>query len=358
MLNEKNMYEHAINKELISEIAIRKLISDLFKHKIIIAVITLISLFSGLFVSYFVISPSYESKAVFITRIPEKIETPYGEYIFPSQKLSVYGDISRSTIAINGTLKDLGDTYNRSQLLEMLSSNFQDESLIIAVRANSPEEAYRIAGFYVNNYLNAVNVTIMQIAVNDLLGKANRDVTRLDKLISYSEKELVGARQVLKDIPETIKAESILLDEEQAALYFATKEKQDIKKIDGYMILSSNVNPLYANASIGVSELEMEINKSKNELLIAKQNVIELSNQQDIIQTFLTNQNNVLLLENGLGFQSSIIAMLNPPEINETMISPKRSLIIIGSLAAGLFLGSIIALFMTYYVTKKANKTL
>ena len=119
------------------------------KSKIII-LITLIAMIASAVVSFFVLSPVYETNTTLIVNKSESSESQgmTGDEYNVSQKLAVtYGEIIKSRSVLNEVIKSLGLNMTYDELVSKISVSPVDSTQIISIKVQdtNPKKAMDIA---------------------------------------------------------------------------------------------------------------------------------------------------------------------------------------------------------------------
>ncbi|MCD5413934.1 MAG: Wzz/FepE/Etk N-terminal domain-containing protein [Clostridiales bacterium] len=151
------------------EISLKELIEVLLKRKTIIITITIISILTSGVLSFFVLEPVYESKAVImVSDFAARVETPEAEDVgvenilaglsqFPVLTMETYKQQASSPEVLLAVIEelDLEEEYNVRTLANIISINtIKDTNLIsVVVQHNDPEKASEIANVFANKFI-------------------------------------------------------------------------------------------------------------------------------------------------------------------------------------------------------------
>ena len=151
------------------EISLKELIEVLLKRKTIIFTITIISILTSGVLSFFVLEPVYESKAVImVSDFAARVETPEAEDVgvenilaglsqFPVLTMETYKQQASSPEVLLAVIEelDLEEEYNVRTLANIISINtIKDTNLIsVVVQHNDPEKASEIANVFANKFI-------------------------------------------------------------------------------------------------------------------------------------------------------------------------------------------------------------
>ncbi len=309
--------------------------------KKIIALCTIIGLLIGIGMSFLLSKPIYKSQSQFILNIPEKINTSYGEFAFPSRRLEEYGDTINKDRAILLTLKDTEGKYTEAQLKKMINIQLDAATTIltISVENESPEEACRIATIHTKNYLAVIDYVLTQAAVKSFLDKQKKEVFLMGEKLITLQLELTSAKKELESTPMMVVIKSIQLDKNQAEQYYSNSADQGLDQFKDQVILSQIMNPSYEKLSILINQHEIDISSTENKINIAKKAIEELTAQKAELEK--SGQGNIVTgsAYESFNLQESIMTTLEQPQVNNTSIGSSKLKIIGLSFFAGFVLG-------------------
>lgn len=147
---------------------LRELFYMLLKHMKLILSLTLLSVLISAGVSYFLITPEYETFTTLMLGKPvEELTTNQinNQGILTNQQLiGTYAEIAKSKVVINKVVSDLGDTMSPGELRSKISVTLLNNTAVIkvAVRDTDPERAALIANEMAKTFMEEVS-EIMKI---------------------------------------------------------------------------------------------------------------------------------------------------------------------------------------------------
>ncbi|MGV8145860.1 MAG: GumC family protein [Alkaliphilus sp.] len=155
------------------EISLKELIEVLLKRKALIIAITVIAIFASGVLSFFVLDPMYESKAVImVSDFAIRLEAPRleddgienilaGLSQFPVLTMETYKQQAASPEVLLAVIEELNleEEYNVRTLANIISiSTIKDTNLIsVEVKHNSPEKASQIANVFADKFIAFVS---------------------------------------------------------------------------------------------------------------------------------------------------------------------------------------------------------
>lgn len=363
MKKEKPIASGEMSDELDFGLWLMDGINVLMKYKKMIAVIMTVCLIFSAITGFFILKPQYESKAAYLIKIPDFIETPYGDFTFPSKNLSEYGAggfesqallIAQKTINAKAIFSSSLPTVNYSseQIKAMTNIKIDDSNarLTVTVRADTPQEAYRLAKILESSYLISMNSYIKRMVMETFATKIDRDTAVLADKQSDLEEEINTADELLKSVSQFVTTQNVILDKNQAAAFYASETGKELKDMGGSLMLSQIVNPEYENIQILLAQLKMDANKTKAESMIAQKNEKKLNDQIAKLNESIKNGTDGNAIEAGLNMQSIILTVLQSPEVDNTNVRMSTFLIIALALVFGLMLGVFIAFIREFLV--------
>lgn len=147
---------------------LRELFYMLLKHMKLILSLTLLSVLISAGVSYFLITPEYETFTTLMLGKPvEELTTNQinNQGILTNQQLiGTYAEIAKSKVVINKVVSDLGNTMSPGELRSKISVTLLNNTAVIkvAVRDTDPERAALIANEMAKTFMEEVS-EIMKI---------------------------------------------------------------------------------------------------------------------------------------------------------------------------------------------------
>lgn len=147
---------------------LRELFYMLLKHVKLITVLTLLSVLISAGVSFFLLTPEYETFTTLMLGKPvEELTTSQinNQGILTNQQLiGTYAEIAKSKVVVNKVVNDLGNTMSAAELKSKVSVTLLNNTAVIkvAVRDTDPERAAQIANEMAKTFMEEVS-NIMKI---------------------------------------------------------------------------------------------------------------------------------------------------------------------------------------------------
>ena len=147
---------------------LREIFYMLLKHIKLITALTLLSVLISAGVSFFLLTPEYETFTTLMLGKPvEELTTSQinNQGILTNQQLiGTYAEIAKSKVVVNKVVSDLGNTMSASELKSKVSVTLLNNTAVIkvAVRDTDPERAAQIANEMAKTFMEEVS-TIMKI---------------------------------------------------------------------------------------------------------------------------------------------------------------------------------------------------
>jgi capsular polysaccharide biosynthesis protein len=337
----------------IDEISFKELFFVIYKHKIFIGIITLVTtLLAGLY-SILIITPVYDSKLNIVISMPETFITRFGEYKLPLSSNQQYINLINSNNVIINTLKDMGydsrgvstdDLKARIRISNINNtSNAILNSFDVTVSANNPQEAKKLADTLYENFIEFLDVMTKERAINYYYDQFTVQRKTLLNSIKFNNEILKQNEQLLADMSQTINQKEAL---EEISERFNSKD---------FVILEDIINPNYTKLEGDILNLKQVINSDEITLQNYNDYLSELDIEKKAINKYYTSSNNESLESSVTGIIENSVYMPSPPiaPINKT--SPSNALnAIIGGILGGLF--SLLIIFSREYLFTRRSE--
>lgn len=330
-------WNNSLNTE--DEIDLRELIVVLWKHKIFILSITVIAaLLTGL-VSFFVLSPVYESKLNIVINMPETYQTKYGEYTLPITTNQQYLNLITSSDILLQTIEDMDydkkgmtieDLRNRISLGNIANSNTEQNSFEVTVRADHPDEARKLASSLYKNYLEFINVTTAEGAIQYYINYYTVQLSSLEDELLTAKVVLENNEALLAETPKTIHQREVI--------------DEIIGQVDSndFIILDEIINPNYTAIEADIIENRQTIYEIENSISVYKGYLEELAKGKEEIKQYYETG----IYENSAGniFMISETSVYLPaqPITPSRKAGPNNGL----NIAIGTILGGMLGIFI------------
>lgn len=334
------------------KIDFKYLVLLLWKHKILIISLTLITtIVTGLF-SVFIIPSVYQTQLNFIINFPEKITTKFGEYELPISTNQEYFELITSNDVLTNTVQDMdGD----SEAFDILKNSIQkkynvasaDEQNIYSVNisSNSSEESKKLAELVFNNYIEYLNIMIQDRIVTYFQDKFSIEVESNQKKVETNKKIIEENKKLLEVTPQTINQEEAMN---------GINNKSDSSK---FVILEDIINPNYTKIQSDIITYEQENIVLENTINLYNGYIYDLNQEEEIIEKYF-NSNKSDIIESDLNsvIKSSVYLAGQPVAPSRKMNSNNLRNTIIGAFLGGIF--SVLIAFIKEYWDKEIRKSL
>lgn len=332
-----------------NEIDLKELIMILWKHKLFIICLAILSaVVVGMFSKFF-ISPVYDTRLNIVISMPQTYNARFGEYKLPIATNEQYIKLITSNDVILKTIKDMG--YKditleliRSKIkingLESTSHELQN-TFIVVVSAETPQESLHLAETLYKNYTNYLNIMINQRAISYFIDDFQNKIKLNEDLLVSSKENLKKNEELLKVIPETINQEK--------ALDQIKSSKHDISN---FVVLEDIINPNYTKLQEDIIENHKTINGLEDLIRVAKDNLDELNFEKQNIDKLTKDGKIDEVKPSQIGVIDTNMYLASPPVAPNRKTSPSNSKNAMIGLIGGVLLGAIISAIKGYWFEK------
>ncbi|MHB8129761.1 MAG: Wzz/FepE/Etk N-terminal domain-containing protein [Mobilitalea sp.] len=266
------------------EIGFRDLVLALWRQKIIIiSIIVITTIIAGIY-SLFILSPTYHSKLNIVINMPETYKTKYGEYTLPITSNQQYINLITSNSILINTILDMG--YDAEGItIEQLKSRISIDAFIptigteqnnfgINVAAGSPTDALKLAETLYDNYIKFVKTMITQGTADEFFNKLNVELLSQKILLEANQEILMKNEDLLANTPEIINQKD------------AMQELQDSENTSDYIILENIINPNYTLIENNIISIKQAIFGIENSISIINGQLEELGSMKKILDNY------------------------------------------------------------------------
>jgi len=235
--------------EIEEEIDLREYINVLLKRKGIIILIFLIAVITAALVSYFALSPVYQSSTVFsialIDNRPPTTIVAQIENNVPIIKISESLEVINSNLILDEVIKRSDLNITSDQLKTRIEvENLKNTNFIkVSVKADSPEKAKELAE------------NIVKVFIEKNQNKYTEKTKIIEERIKILEQEIVVSEKSIREIENAMKKVSASKDLSEAERYFQTSS---------LLNLSSNEKNLYNNSIYQINTLQERLNNCED----------------------------------------------------------------------------------------------
>ena len=332
------------------EISLKELCLALWKHKVVIISITLITALLTGIISVFFIPPAYHSRLNIIINMPETFHTKYGDYTLPITSNDQYinlitsNDILIHTIDAMGydpnvvTIENLRDRITIGAIAK--TNGVEQNSFDIKVEAGNPLEAQQLAQTLFDNYMEFVDVTTVEGALNNFMAQFTTSLKSLQVSLESTQKILAQNEKLLAETPQTINQKE------------AMNEIESQVNADEFVVLENVINPNYTKVENDIIGNKQVINSIENSMRVQNEYLAELDSMRDQLNTYYDTGDFEDLQSNILSVTKSNIYLPSAAVVPSRKTSPSNAKnVILGTLLGGM-LGVLAALIKEYWFKK------
>ncbi len=264
------------------EIDLREVIMVLWKQKIMIISVTLILAILAALFSKIIVSPVYKANLNIIISMPETYTTRFGEYKLPISTNGEYIKLIKSNDVIVNTINDMEYDTNIVSVQNLkdritigeISTNatIVQNSFIVTVSANNPEESLKLAQHLYHNYINFMDVMLKDRAVGYYHNDFTVQIESLDNELNKIREVIVKDEELLANTPETIN--------QKAA---AAELKNDTTS---YVVLENIINPNYTTLEASIIENKQKMFDLESSIEMYKGYLEELELEQATLEKY------------------------------------------------------------------------
>lgn len=337
------------------EIDLRELIMALWKRKKMIISLTLvIAILAGMF-SVFVLSPVYDTKLNIVISMPETYTTRYGEYKLPITTNDQYIKLITSNDVLLNTIRDM--EYNHEEVsVDSLKkriavgsvetkTNTVQNSFEVTVSADNPEESLKLAQTLYDNYIEFMDVMTKERAVSYFINDFSMD-------IKSQENQLDGVKEILKKNEELLAVTPQVIAKGNANMEIQTQ----LTSNSDYVVPVDTVNPNYIKIENDIIGNKQTINDIENTIRLNSRYLEELNKEKSALIKYYETGQAEKLESSVIGVVETSVYLPSPPVAPTQKTSPSNALnTIIGAVIGGM-LGVMVALFMEYWFKEEVKQ--
>lgn len=328
------MNEKQYNELREEEIDLRELFMVLWKKKVTIICITLIAaLITGL-ISVLLITPVYHSRLRIIINMPETYHTKYGDYSLPITSNEQYINLITTNEILLHTIEDMGYDIetNIESIRERITiepsdakANTIQNTFYVKVAADNPTEAQKLAQTLFDNYMEFLDVLIIE-------GALDYHIDRINVSLQSSEVSLISTKEILT------KNEALLAQTPQTINQKeAMQEIGDSSSTTDYIILENIINPNYTKIESDIIANKQSINSIENSMRINNEYMAELDELKSKVNSYKESGDYSKLDTDFVKVTKTNIYLPSDPIVPSSKTSPRNSMnVIIGALLGGM----------------------
>lgn len=388
------------------EIDLRQIIKTLSKWKVIIALITLVSMLTSGILSFFVLKPVYESKAMLLVTMAsdKQVAAKEGDNLeslistvsrIPQLTMNTYVNQLKSEILLERVSQKLALNYSPAALSGIITATaIKDSNLIeLKVRHNDPLIASKIANTISDQYLELIsekNQSQMTKSVGFLDTQRQKVEKELDQVleklknfeskpggVAFLEQQFTTKNQDLSKYQSMLNDTRVELRQAEAESQRISQELQGIpetvtgkKAVDGQPseIVMEEANPVYVQLkqnyvtkiaqvsalsakidSIGgiIVEIRSDVDQIQKELVERKAEKEKLESEKARLvnaRDLLAEKVTQTQIAKSIDLGDTTINVVSPAMVPSSPVKPNKKL----NIAIAFVLGLMIAVFVAF----------
>ncbi len=336
------------------EMDLRELIMALWRRKkMIISLTMVIAILTGMF-SKFVLSPVYDTKLNIVISMPETYTTRYGEYKLPITTNDQYIRLITSNDVLINTIRDMEyyeDEISVEKIKERIvigssdvKTNTVQNSFEVTVSADNPQESLKLAQTLYDNYIEFMDVMTKERAVSFFINNFNMEIKTLGN-------QLDSVKEILSKNEELLAATPQIIANGNANLEIQTQ----LTTNSNYVVPVDTVNPNYIKIENDIIGNKQAINDIENTIRLNSRYLEELNKEKSALIKYYETGQAEKLESSVIGVVETSVYLPSPPVAPTQKTSPSNALnTIIGAVIGGM-LGVMVALFKEYWFKEEES---
>jgi len=346
-MNTKNNYSQQNNYE---EISLQDIFMAIWRQKILIAVITLITVLVTGIISVFVLKPVYHTSLNIIINMPESYHTKYGDYVLPISSNDQYINLITSNVILKNTINEMGydsqeitieDLKDRITIVQT-STNEAQNSFEVKVAADDPQEAKQLAQTLYDNYIEFLDVMMAKGAVEYFIDYYSVQVSSLNV-------ELESNRELLEKYNELLANTPMTINQREAVDGLNTSGNNII-------IMENIINPNYTELELDIINVKQTINSIESDIELYKTYLDELESKKARINEYYETGEYEEIANNIIRITTSNIYLVSEPVAPSRKSSPNNLRNIVIAALLGLMVSVFIGLIKEFWFNDDKSK--
>lgn len=339
-------------------VSLKEVITVLLIHwKVILATVCVFVVPSLIYMILYT-QPAYESTIDGIISIPEKVETRYGEYFFPSQNPKDYTTTVFSDQMIRKMIHREGLKWTTADFKRMIRLEQEEESnrFLLKLVADSPEKAKDTLQLFSKYYLNEINYISKQNALSYFERYFNTSLVKIASDKENFNEKIKSYEVLIKDVDRVLPLKKIMLSDPVYAAKIAREKSINLENLSDEMMFEEYVNPNYEALELQIIDLKKEL---ANTEIQERQNlkfIEEIRTERTALTTFLFEDTNVKLNDGMLEVLRPYVLINGQATLPEVPLPKGRLMKLVVALISGLSMGIFIALFIGYWKNEMHTK--
>jgi capsular polysaccharide biosynthesis protein len=331
------------------EVGINDIIMTLWRQKIVIISITMITAILAGIISIFVLSPVYQSKLHIVINMPQIFTTRYGEYELPITTNQQYINLIESNDVLYKTISDMG--YGNGEVaLEDLqekiainapttTADTEQNNYEVIITSDNPQKALKLSEVLYDNYLGFLDAMIKEREVIYFYDSYSVKLKTLETTLESKKEILKNNEELLTTAPQTIN--------QKAAL-----GEVDKLNTNDYVVLENVINPNYTQIENDIIVNKQSINEDENMIKVYNKYLDELNAEKEAINKYKETGKIDTLGTSIESVVNSSVYLPSQPAAPTRKTSPSNTRnVIIGGLLGGM-MGVLVALTRKYLFNK------
>lgn len=331
------------------EISLREIIDIFWKGKMIIALSTLVCMVLAFVVSFFIMSPVYESTAMVRLNLDatdngEDIETGINSLVTTARS-----DVALNRIADKLTLDKT--VYSIDVLREMIQVEVAEGTKVVEITTtgNDTDMITKVANLLAFELGARAEITDRS---NEIVSN-QKSLENIEDQLLILQKELDEIENKLANTPEKLVTTKTVADDAFLQSIVEEQMGQTASEVSSLQLINEQVNPVYTTLKSREAEVGISISKLQEQQQTLLDNIAENQTKITELETQINNEklkttNSERLLD---GFNAVFISPAIEPEIP---ISPKKLLNIMVGGVVGLLLSTAFV-FLREYMRKTSS---
>ena len=326
----------------------------LWKKKVIIICIALVTAIITGLISLLLITPVYHSRLRIIINMPETYYTKYGDYTLPITSNEQYINLITTNEILLHTIEDMG--YDNETTTESLrdritieqsdaKANTVQNTFFVKIAADNPTEAQKLAQTLFDNYVEFLDVLTID-------GALDYHDNRFKVALQSSEVSLNTAKEILAKNEELLEQTPQTINQKEAM-----QEIKDSSSTSDYIILENIINPNYTKIEKDIIEYKQSINSIDNSMRIYNEYLAELDELRIKVDSY-KESSDYSKLDDNVKVTKTNIYLPSDPIVPSRKTSPSNTRnAIIGALLGGMVAVFVVLIREYWFKSDKEKKS-
>lgn len=319
------------------EVDLRILIMLIWKKKVLIIGITLITAIISIIFTLFVLKPVYNAQMNIVLNMPDAFHTKYGDYTLPITTNQQYMNLFFSNDVLLDTINDMD--YSKKgitleNLRDRISINIDNKDLTqniynVSVSAGDPEEAKQLASTLFYNFTKFLDIITTNGAIDYYENSFSVSLSSSEVSLKITQELLHKNEALLEEMPQTINQKQAM-DEVDA-------------NVNDFVVLENIVNPNYLLIEADIIENKQSINSIKDSMKNYQKNLEELNYIKNDLKLYYENGECEKLNTGIANITDTSVYLSSQPTAPSQKTSPRNTFnVIIGTMAGGMIALSVV----------------